>query len=148
MAIKLKICEKCGWYEHGKYDGRSCSPNKGAAVKAVLAAASGIEGSQLGYGTGDFAFTPDRMTLVFGTRESNDGAVTFEWKDVYCFRDLGHEDIVDLAKTLNDWSARATARKPIEIDTECSTCLGHGRIRDGETNDLRKCLDCNGSGIE
>ena len=29
---------------------------------------------------------------------------------------------------------------------ECRTCLGVGRIRDGETNELRKCLDCNGSG--
>ena len=29
---------------------------------------------------------------------------------------------------------------------ECRTCLGVGRIRDGETNDLRKCLDCNGTG--
>lgn len=31
-------------------------------------------------------------------------------------------------------------------EIECKTCLGHGRIRDGETNDLRKCLDCNGAG--
>lgn len=29
---------------------------------------------------------------------------------------------------------------------ECRTCLGVGRIRDGETNELRKCLDCAGSG--
>ncbi len=29
---------------------------------------------------------------------------------------------------------------------ECQTCLGGKRIRDGETNDLRKCLDCNGTG--
>lgn len=29
---------------------------------------------------------------------------------------------------------------------ECPTCIGHGRIRDGETRELRKCLDCNGSG--
>lgn len=31
-------------------------------------------------------------------------------------------------------------------EIECRTCIGVGRIRDGETNELRKCLDCNGSG--
>jgi hypothetical protein len=30
---------------------------------------------------------------------------------------------------------------------ECRTCLGAGRVRDGETRDLRKCLDCNGAGM-
>lgn len=30
---------------------------------------------------------------------------------------------------------------------ECRTCLGSGCVRDGETRDLRKCLDCNGAGI-
>jgi len=29
---------------------------------------------------------------------------------------------------------------------ECPTCLGNRRIRDGETGDLRRCLDCGGSG--
>jgi hypothetical protein len=29
---------------------------------------------------------------------------------------------------------------------ECLTCLGVSRIRDGETGDLRRCLDCGGSG--
>ncbi len=29
---------------------------------------------------------------------------------------------------------------------ECETCLGHKRIRDGATGDLRRCLDCGGSG--
>jgi hypothetical protein len=29
---------------------------------------------------------------------------------------------------------------------ECHTCLGVGQIRDGETQELRKCLDCNGAG--
>lgn len=33
-------------------------------------------------------------------------------------------------------------------EIECPTCIGHGRIRDGETNDLRKCLDCNGNGTQ
>lgn len=30
---------------------------------------------------------------------------------------------------------------------ECRTCLGVGSIRDGETRELRKCLDCNGAGM-
>lgn len=29
---------------------------------------------------------------------------------------------------------------------ECLTCLGNRRIRDGENGDLRRCLDCGGSG--
>lgn len=29
---------------------------------------------------------------------------------------------------------------------ECQTCLGNGRIRDGETGELRRCLDCGGAG--
>jgi hypothetical protein len=32
------------------------------------------------------------------------------------------------------------------IMKECKTCLGHGRIEDGEDGHLRKCLDCNGTG--
>lgn len=28
----------------------------------------------------------------------------------------------------------------------CQTCLGNGRIPDGETGELRKCLDCNRTG--
>jgi hypothetical protein len=29
---------------------------------------------------------------------------------------------------------------------ECQTCLGNGRIRDGVTRELRRCLNCDGSG--
>lgn len=32
-------------------------------------------------------------------------------------------------------------------DEECRTCLGNGRIRDGETRELRRCLDCGGTGV-
>lgn len=43
-------------------------------------------------------------------------------------------------------------QEPIDEDgecccEECSTCLGIGHIRDGETRDSRKCLDCNGAGV-
>jgi len=31
-------------------------------------------------------------------------------------------------------------------DDECRTCRGEGMIRDGETRELRRCLDCGGSG--
>jgi hypothetical protein len=31
-------------------------------------------------------------------------------------------------------------------DEECRTCFGNGRIRDGETKELRRCLDCGGTG--
>lgn len=29
---------------------------------------------------------------------------------------------------------------------ECPTCLGNGMIRDAETDNLRRCLDCGGAG--
>jgi DnaJ-class molecular chaperone len=29
---------------------------------------------------------------------------------------------------------------------ECQTCHGNGRIRDDETRELRRCLNCGGSG--
>jgi hypothetical protein len=32
------------------------------------------------------------------------------------------------------------------VEDECETCLGVGRLRDGGTNELRRCLDCGGSG--
>ena len=35
---------------------------------------------------------------------------------------------------------------PPPDDEECRTCLGNGRIRDGETRELRRCLDCGGTG--
>ncbi len=33
-----------------------------------------------------------------------------------------------------------------QMGEECQTCLGSGRIRDGETGELRRCLDCGGAG--
>ena len=29
---------------------------------------------------------------------------------------------------------------------ECPACIGHGTIRDGETDERRKCLNCGGAG--
>jgi hypothetical protein len=43
--------------------------------------------------------------------------------------------------------AQALAEDPIANGLEeCETCIGGGRIRDGETDALRPCLDCGGSG--
>lgn len=33
------------------------------------------------------------------------------------------------------------------VEEECRTCLGVCRIRDGETKELRRCLDCGGTGL-
>lgn len=38
------------------------------------------------------------------------------------------------------------ALKKTKEREECPTCLGHGRIDDGDTGLPRKCLDCNGTG--
>lgn len=108
MTPDLKICEKCGWHEHGKY-GEQCFPEKGKAVKAVLAEVTDVENSQLGVGTGNFSFKPDGLLLIMGVRDIKD-SIYFTWEDVYCHQDLRHEDIVDLARTLNDWNNRVRAR--------------------------------------
>lgn len=41
---------------------------------------------------------------------------------------------------------RTAIADPEPTTIECGTCLGHRTIRDGDTNRLRKCLDCNGMG--
>ena len=52
------------------------------------------------------------------------------------------------ADAADRWIDRVLNEKPSEaVETECRTRLGGGRIRDGETRDLRKCLDCNGTGV-
>lgn len=30
--------------------------------------------------------------------------------------------------------------------SECETCLGNGRIKDADTGNIRRCLDCSGTG--
>jgi hypothetical protein len=44
------------------------------------------------------------------------------------------------AKVAVEWT-----RRNHRLD-ECSTCLGSGRVRDADTQDLKKCLTCNGGG--
>jgi hypothetical protein len=46
------------------------------------------------------------------------------------------------AKAAAEWARR----NKLDECVECATCLGVGRIRDADTNELRKCLDCNGEG--
>lgn len=35
---------------------------------------------------------------------------------------------------------------PHREEMDCESCCGVGRLRDADTNDLRKCLDCEGTG--
>ena len=51
------------------------------------------------------------------------------------------------AQKREDVRAKVAGEKPRLISTECKTCLGVGKLRDGDTNDLRKCLDCRGEGV-
>lgn len=41
---------------------------------------------------------------------------------------------------------RRAQRCPDEVHA-CRTCLGGGRVRDGEALGTRKCLDCDGTGV-
>ena len=47
---------------------------------------------------------------------------------------------------IEDVIADKTADRQVD-QVDCETCLGHGKITDGDSNQLRKCLDCNGSGV-
>lgn len=37
-------------------------------------------------------------------------------------------------------------RRPHREEADCEACAGVGRLRDSDTNELRKCLDCEGTG--
>lgn len=61
-----------------------------------------------------------------------------------------------LKKALRAWRKEAglpgLQLGPIDVAAtlavlECPTCFGVGRIRDAETRELCKCLDCNGAGM-
>lgn len=60
----MKVCPKCGWYEHGPYRSGECDPVRGKFVDEVLAMTSG-EGTKLGYGVHNFAIKYKDVTLVF-----------------------------------------------------------------------------------
>lgn len=74
---------------------------------------------------GSFLWSVDQVKTHAGSRACPECAVTFG---------------IEVTRPFID-----AAREPAE--TECKTCLGVRQIRDGGTGDLRKCLDCNGSGI-
>lgn len=65
----------------------------------------------------------------------------------------GNVTSVSKAEAADRWIDRVLAVRrgePMNTDAvfeECRTCIGHGQIRDGETNDLRRCLDCGGDGL-
>lgn len=46
----------------------------------------------------------------------------------------------------NPIAIRSEEFQESDEEEECKTCIGHGRIEDGEDGHLRKCGDCNGSG--
>jgi len=51
----------------------------------------------------------------------------------------------DIAGVLLQQGWRRPAPFAVE-EQECETCLGVGKLRDGDTKELRKCLDCRGTG--
>lgn len=53
----------------------------------------------------------------------------------------------DLRTVIPELLGAAPFTAPDDENEECRTCLGHGRIRDGETKELRRCLDCSGTGL-
>lgn len=60
---------------------------------------------------------------------------------------LEHFTARNAAKNAAGFLVVADAQDPVELD-DCETCLGQGRIRDGGTGVMRRCLDCGGSGKE
>ena len=56
-------------------------------------------------------------------------------------------NVPDLRTVVPELLGRLDAKRATPPDDEgCRTCLGGGRIRDGETKELRRCLDCGGTG--
>jgi hypothetical protein len=65
---------------------------------------------------------------------------------------IDHSKVIDMQALPAGPQICMECQGPIDKDgecrcEECATCLGVGRLRDGETRDLRKCLDCNGEGM-
>jgi hypothetical protein len=53
----------------------------------------------------------------------------------------------DNGNTVGSWEVKPEV-ECIPSLGECSTCIGVGRIRDADSNELRRCLDCGGDGLQ
>ena len=90
----LKVCPRCGWYEHSKYRPGECRPALGKYVDEVIAALpNGVEATKLGYGTHNYAVKTNDVTLVFNASEDR----TSRLDRVFGASDLRTENIVALS---------------------------------------------------
>lgn len=114
MALDLKVCDKCGWYEHGRHRADRCNPSAGKAVDSLMSAIPEVSATKLGYGDDNFVFTPDgpEAATTFNIRFSVQPRreEPFRLEGVWLLNHLSHEDAEDLVKTLVEWRKRCAAR--------------------------------------
>lgn len=108
----LTVCDKCGWYEHGRFSlPMECDPEKGAMVDR-LAASISVPTTKLGYGTGNFAIKfGENFTLQMRptSRIGIDGDC-YSVQRLFMLQGLTHADAVDLIETLTRWRDRTHRR--------------------------------------
>ena len=104
----LKVCDKCGWYEHSKFDVPTvCRPDRGAMVDRLTQRIS-VPATKLGYETGYFAVKfEDEFTLRMRANTTGD---QFRVDKLFLLRSLSHDDAVDLIETLKRWNDRCDRR--------------------------------------
>lgn len=79
--------------------------------------------------------------------DGSKGPILSKRRSAAALRPRQFEIAIYEAQKREDARAKVAGEKPRLISTECKTCLGVGKLRDGDTNDLRKCLDCRGEGV-
>lgn len=94
----LKVCEKCGWYDHGPYRKNECDPELGA-IADKLSKAVPVPSTKLGYGFGNLTFEFSKnQTLTVGVNE--DG--TFRIDKLFVLEDPNEAGMVAIINALRN----------------------------------------------
>ena len=96
----LKVCEKCGWYEHLGLD--ECDPVRGV-VADKLAKAISVPSTKLGFGFGKLTFIfSDRLHLTLDVHR--DG--TFDVDSLWMLDPLDTVQVIDLVSAIGQIGGR------------------------------------------
>jgi hypothetical protein len=109
MSKELKVCPKCGWYDHGQlFRTDECDPDRGkiADELAAKARAAGVSPTKLGYGFGNITIEVDERTHL--QLEVNRNG-TFDVRDLYMLDDLDPDDVMAIVETVKRIREKAVA---------------------------------------
>jgi len=106
--VKLKICQKCGWYEHGIGQAEQCDSNLGQRASDLIAAVPEVRrAGKLGYGFGHVVFEIARhFNIRFRVGKRN-----FNLAEVFLLDDLQPNEAADLVKLLHSWNERRVQQR-------------------------------------